>query len=415
MFPAILGGTMFFKSNNTQADSISDSIHRDITATLYGTLAPIALMAVALMVVGGIAAWQTGDAFVAYLTATGLILSIIRTFDVMAFRRRVARKPPLGRPEGVRWELRYAIGSFSSGLIIGLFAARCIFLGDDACSAMATGLAFGFGAGVVARLSLRPLVAVLGLGSTGIPIIVAIFLQPLDAAHAGLGIMFMIYFAGSFEMVRQSYNANLLHITLKREFEQLARRDAMTGLFNRTALSIDLARLVTDRRAGMIAVHAIDLDHFKAANDKFGHPVGDALLGQVAVRLKSLAADEDVLIRMGGDEFIFAQNMVGSPDEAEAMARRIFETVSAPYCIEENDIVIGASIGVAVSPADGRSVEALLARSDRALYQAKEFRGGYVMASDLGDVGIPVVESKEAARRPQAACSHAPAPSPRLS
>lgn len=374
---------MFSKQGSQSPDSISDSVYMDIIATLYGSLVPIALTGLAQLIVGSIAAWQTADAFTWILTAAGLVLAVARTIDVIAFRRRAARKPPLERAEAVRWEWRYAIGSVATAFLIGMFAARSVFLGDAACSAMATGLAFGFGAGVVARLSLRPIVAILDLGITGIPVIVATFMQTLDAAHVGLGVLFAIYLVGSFEMVRQSYNANLVHITLKREFEQLARRDPMTGLFNRTALATDLVRLVAERQAGMVAVHAIDLDHFKAANDRFGHPFGDALLRQVAGRLKSIAADGDLLVRMGGDEFILAQRSVNSPEIAEAMARRIFEVVSAPYCVDGQDIVIGASIGVAVSPGDGKSVEALLLRSDRALYQAKEFRGGYVLASDL--------------------------------
>jgi diguanylate cyclase (GGDEF)-like protein len=390
---------MFFKRQHSQAESISDSVYMDIIATLYGTLVPIALTGLAQLVVGSIAAWQTNDAFTWILTGAGLILAIVRSLDVIAFRRRVARKPAVSRQEAIRWEWRYAIGSVATGLIIGLFAARCVFLGDAASSAMATGLAFGFGAGVVARLSLRPIVAIADLAITGVPVIVSTLMQTWDASHVGLGLLFTIYLVGSFETVRQSYNANLVHITLKREFEQLARRDPMTGLFNRTALASDLVQLLADRRASMVAVHAIDLDHFKAANDKFGHPVGDALLREVAARLKAIAADDDLLVRMGGDEFILAQRLVKSHGDAEAMARRIFEAISAPYCIDGNDIVIGASIGVAVSPTDGSSVEALLTHSDRALYHAKSFRGGYAMAGDMGAEAASAPTSQGTARQ----------------
>jgi len=390
---------MFFKGGHSQAASISDSVYMDIIATLYGTQVPIVLTGVAQTLVGAIVASQTGDVFTAVLTAAGTILALVRSYDVIAFRRRVARKPPLGRAEAEGWERRYAIGSVSTALIIGLFGARCVFLGDAAGSAMATGLAFGFGAGVVARLSLRPVVAMLDLAFTGVPVIAATFLQGLDVSHVGLGVLFAIYLIGSFEMVRLSYNANLNHITLKREFEQLARRDPMTGLLNRTALATDLVRLIADCGANMVAVHAVDLDRFKDANDKFGHPFGDALLRQVAGRLRSIAAEDDLLVRMGGDEFILAQRVMSSQDDAEAMAKRIFATISAPYCIDGHDIVIGASIGVAVSPADGRSVEALLARSDQALYQAKAFRGGYVLASDLNAMPAPAAAPKTAPRQ----------------
>ena len=150
----------------------------------------------------------------------------------------------------------------------------------------------------------------------------------------------------------------------------------------------------------MVAVHSIDLDHFKAANDRFGHPFGDALLRQVADRLRAIAAAGDLLVRMGGDEFILVQKSISSRDNAEAMAKRIYQIVSAPYCIDGQDIVIGASIGVAIAPIDGRSVEALLSRSDRALYQAKVFRGGYVFASDLPPPeGSPETAEKAAASR----------------
>jgi diguanylate cyclase (GGDEF)-like protein len=193
-------------------------------------------------------------------------------------------------------------------------------------------------------------------------------------------------------MVRLSYNSTINHITLKRQFEQLARLDPLTGLFNRSILDTDLVQMLADGKAGAVAVHAIDLDHFKAANDKFGHPVGDGLLKQVAARLESVAGPADLIVRMGGDEFILVQKCASGGD-AEPMAQRIFESVSAPYRVAGHEIVIGLSIGVAVSPGDGRSVDALLSSSDAALYRAKESRGGYVLAREL-----PVPEAAETPR-----------------
>jgi diguanylate cyclase (GGDEF)-like protein len=133
----------------------------------------------------------------------------------------------------------------------------------------------------------------------------------------------------------------------------------------------------------MVAVYAIDLDHFKAANDRFGHPIGDALLKEVAARLTSLSSPDGLVIRMGGDEFVLVDPVVRSCDEAASCAQRILETVSAPYVVAGHDIVIGASIGVAMSASDGRCPETLLSRADKALYQAKVGRGGYVFADDM--------------------------------
>ena len=78
----------------------------------------------------------------------------------------------------------------------------------------------------------------------------------------------------------------------------------MTGVSNRSVLATDLPQMLA---AGMVAVHTLDLDRFKEANDRFGHPVGDALLKQVAGRLKALAAQDDLVVRMGGDEFVLVQ------------------------------------------------------------------------------------------------------------
>jgi diguanylate cyclase (GGDEF)-like protein len=361
---------------------VSDAVYKEIVGTLYGTLVPMLCVGVGQAIVGMITVQQTGDSATAWLTFAGVVVAIIRIGDVMAYRRRVVQAPPLGRAEAARWERRYAAGSVITGLILGLFAARSLMLADAICTVMAVGVAFGFGAGVVARGSLRPTVAILDLALTGAPAI-TLSLTHLDIPHIGLGVLFTIFLVTSVELVRLTYTSTINQLTLKQQFEQLARLDPMTGSFNRSVLDSDLVRMLGETQAGSVAVHAIDLDHFKAANDKFGHPVGDALLKTVAARLKAVAGEGDLVIRMGGDEFILAQKSVRGRDDAELMAERIFQSVSAPYCIAGHDITIGASIGVAISPDDGRSVDALLSRSDRALYRAKERRGGSVFARDL--------------------------------
>jgi diguanylate cyclase (GGDEF)-like protein len=378
-----------------RTDTLSDTVYLEIIAALYATLVPIVFAGISQAIVGTITARQTGDVVTAVLTALCVVVTVARAFDVLAYRRRFAGRIP-DRAEAAGWELRYAAGTFLTALILGLSAGRSLMLHDAICSLMAIGIAFGFGAGILARLSLRPAVAVTDLLAISMPAIVVTFMQP-DVPHIGLGLMFTIYFVGGLEMVRLSYNSTINHITLKRQFEQLARLDPLTGIFNRSILDTDLVLMLADGKAGAVAVHAIDLDHFKAANDRFGHPVGDGLLKQVATRLKSVTGSADLIVRMGGDEFILVQKCASAGD-AEAMAQRIFDAVSAPYRVAGHEIVIGLSIGVAVSPGDGRSVDALLSSSDKALYNAKESRGGYVLARDLprpGPAETPPAGSKK--------------------
>ncbi|WLB51926.1 GGDEF domain-containing protein [Bradyrhizobium japonicum] len=367
---------MLFNRMESGRASISDAVYLEVITGLHGTTMPNILAAACLAMVGAITTYETGDIVTAGLTVAGVVVAIVRLFEIFAFRRRLAQLPQLNRAEAARWERRYVAGTVVTAFVLGVFAARSIVLGDALCSVMAIGIGFGFGAGVVARLALRPVAALLDLVAIAAPAAIVTFMQP-DLRHVGLGLLILMYVAASFEMVRLSFNASISQITLKRQFEQLSRLDPMTGASNRSVLATDLPQMLA---AGMIAVHTLDLDRFKEANDRFGHPVGDALLKQVAGRLKALAAQDDLVVRMGGDEFVLVQRAAA---DAEAMAQRIVQSISMPYDIDGQVIEVGVSVGVAVAPNDGRTAEALLSRSDKALYRAKQERGGYVLARDL--------------------------------
>jgi diguanylate cyclase (GGDEF)-like protein len=382
-----MGAGMLFNRMESGRASISDAVYLEVITGLHGTTMPNILAAACLAMVGSITIYETGDMVTAALTVAGIVVAIIRLLEVFAFRRRLARSPQLGRTEAVRWERRYIAGTVVTALILGLFAARSIVLGDALCCVMAVGIGFGFGAGVVARLALRPVAALLDLVAIAAPAAIVTFMQP-DLRHVGLGLLILMYVVASFEMVRLSFNASINQITLKRKFEQLARLDPMTGVANRSVLATDLPAMLS---AGMVAVHTLDLDRFKEANDRFGHPVGDSLLRQVAGRLRVIAAADDLVVRMGGDEFVLVERATAG---AEAMAQRIVQSISVPYDIDGQIVELGVSVGVAVAPDDGRTADALLSRSDKALYRAKESRGGYVLARQLrmADVGEPVAE-----------------------
>jgi diguanylate cyclase len=356
--------------------SISDAVYMEVITGLHGTTIPTILAGVCQAMVGAITTYETGDTVTAALTVAGVVVAIVRLFEVLAFRRRIARPPQLGRAEMAVWERRYVAGTVVTALVLSVFAARSIVLGDAVCSVMAIGIGFGFGAGVVARLSLRPVAAFLDLVAIAGPALVVIFMEP-DLRHVGLGLLILMYVGASFGMVRLSFKASISQITLKRQFELLARSDPMTGVFNRSVLAEDLPRMLT---SGPVAVYTLDLDRFKEANDRFGHPVGDALLKQVARRLKMLAGHDDLVVRMGGDEFVLVQRAAA---DAEATAQRIVQSISAQYDVDGQVIELGASVGVAVAPVDGQTAEALLSRSDKALYRAKESRGSYVLAREL--------------------------------
>ena len=163
------------------------------------------------------------------------------------------------------------------------------------------------------------------------------------------------------------------------KISHMARHDALTNLPNRVLfrehMEESLGRL---RRDESLAVLCLDLDRFKHVNDTLGHPVGDDLLQAVAVRLLGCVRESDVVARLGGDEFAVVQIGCNQPAEAAQLAARIIDVLSAPYDLKNHHVVVGASIGVAVTPTDGSDPDQLLKSADLALYRAKaDGRGTY--------------------------------------
>jgi diguanylate cyclase (GGDEF)-like protein len=159
----------------------------------------------------------------------------------------------------------------------------------------------------------------------------------------------------------------------------LARHDPLTDLPNRSYFrdQMDFAE-ARIRRGETMAVLCIDLDQFKGVNDTLGHSIGDVLLQAVAARLRSCAREVDVVARLGGDEFAVLQGTLSVPEDAAILAGRIVNAIAEPFDIEGHHILIGASIGIAVAPADGRDAGTLMKNADLALYRAKgEGRGNY--------------------------------------
>ncbi len=129
---------------------------------------------------------------------------------------------------------------------------------------------------------------------------------------------------------------------------------------------------MADRSQGKVALVCLDLDGFKLVNDGFGHPVGDALLREVAGRLGLALRDTDTLARLGGDEFAIVQPFAEQPNAAAVVARRVVDLLATPFEIDGNHIAIGASVGIALYPDDAAGGDALLKRADLALFRAKQ-------------------------------------------
>jgi diguanylate cyclase (GGDEF)-like protein/PAS domain S-box-containing protein len=173
----------------------------------------------------------------------------------------------------------------------------------------------------------------------------------------------------------------LLDITDRKLAEErlvyLAHHDALTNLPNRTLLAERLQRSLTraQRRSRAVAVLFVDIDRFKSVNDSIGHNGGDAVLRAVGKRLHEMLRPGDTIARPGGDEFIIVLDDLAKPGDAGIIAEKILATITKPIRAADTELVVSASIGIALAPADGTITDDLLRNADAAMYVAKN-RGG---------------------------------------
>ena len=173
-------------------------------------------------------------------------------------------------------------------------------------------------------------------------------------------------------------------ITQRKRAEELisyqAYHDVLTDLPNRTLFKdrLNLAIIHSKRNETELAVLFVDLDRFKLVNDTLGHMRGDELLQQVAARLKNALRSGDTLARLGGDEFTIFLPEMQSRDDVEVVARKFVECLEPAFFLDGHEIYISASIGIAIYPSDGETMEDLLRHADIAMYQIKaDGKNGY--------------------------------------
>ncbi|WP_161993791.1 putative bifunctional diguanylate cyclase/phosphodiesterase [Muricoccus nepalensis] len=163
---------------------------------------------------------------------------------------------------------------------------------------------------------------------------------------------------------RRQAEARLVH---------MAHHDSLTGLPNRAMFREHMTHALgrAQRQAGL-AVMLLDLDRFKTVNDTLGHLTGDALLCQVAERLKACTRPADLVVRLGGDEFAIVQEAVAAPEDVSVLAERLVAALAEPFHVEGQQVNTGTSIGIALTHDGLDEANEMLKRADLALYRAKE-------------------------------------------
>ncbi|MEI4770600.1 sensor domain-containing diguanylate cyclase [Psychrobacillus sp. FJAT-51614] len=176
----------------------------------------------------------------------------------------------------------------------------------------------------------------------------------------------------------------LRDVTLKKNYEEqlefLAFHDPLTGLTNRRAFTDLMIKSIDEARIHerMLAILYIDIDKFKEINDSLGHDIGDELLKQFAKRLKEHVREQDILCRVGGDEFLVLIDGIKERKDILDVVDRLHTAFQVPYHINGMKILTTSSIGISCFPDNGNDSKSLILHADRALYKAKEKRNHFV-------------------------------------
>ncbi|HEY0623735.1 GGDEF domain-containing protein [Sphingomonas sp.] len=352
-------------------------VYRELVDTLFAMRLPILGLGLVFAGLAALVAYHWWDPVFATIAAAAVIVTVARLLLLNAY----ARDPQKDQESLRRWERRYAIGTYAIALLLAGLNLHALTYHFPLLHLLTVSLVFGFGAGVVSRTSVRPVICVISLLLATVPTVIGLLAHALMPHAVDLhvelfaieAVMVAMITGLSLHTVSHLYHSAVEHLSAQHDLTLLAKRDALTGLANRLLLrerfqDVSQAAL---RTGGRLAVHFIDLDGFKPINDSYGHPAGDAVLQQVARRLESSLRAEDTVARLGGDEFVVLQANVEHESEAEMLARRIIRGLGAPYEIDGATVHLSASIGIATTPDVALELERLLACADAALYRSK--------------------------------------------
>ena len=357
-------------------------LYFELVRALYSTPKSILGATIAAAIISIVALELSGDSAYGWFLTSFLIVGIGRTATIFIYQR--ADHDPGDSTATKRWEFVALSGAWLFASLVGLIGAHAV-LSQPApeIEILISCCVMGYIAGISSRNASRPIISIGQIGLTCLPFVFALLLRT-NVVHVVLAIFVMTLFASLIVICRSVFENIVARHNAFRKIESIARRDGLTGLWNRTAFMEVLERCLTAaaKSASSVALISIDLDRFKDINDTLGHLAGDTVLKEVADRISSVIGSRGHVARIGGDEFLVI--LVGANElETGNLARDILAMFSLPFPVSTRSNVCTASIGYAVT-AGSLTLEALLRNADLALYEAKQSgRARIVQHTDL--------------------------------
>lgn len=352
-------------------------VYDELVELLYASTFNIVFIGIAAAFFCGVIATLNGDSAFWLFAVLAVAVSFGRFLNDQLYHRKKATR------SSAFWEKSHAVGSLAFAAVVALIGSYTFSSNLPEAQLFASVFLVSYCTGILSRLSVRPRVAARCIMLAALPCVVALVANP-SLLHKLLGIFVLMTALASLQLIKTTYRLTLESLLARQELASLAGSDPLTGLANRYSLDHQLRRLFLTGQVGpsnSLAVHFIDLDHFKHANDTFGHAVGDAILVEVARRLNTLMPSGAFAARRGGDEFLVVQPHVSTSAEAKHLAHAIASAVSEPYKVLESRVIIGASVGLAMTDNPDAPAHQIIVAADEALYQAKRAGRGSVHVS----------------------------------
>jgi diguanylate cyclase (GGDEF)-like protein len=356
------------------------ALHAYLVATIHTAKAPLAV-STALAIFISLAAYAVTGAVVFLVQVLAQVVIGIGRFTRLAIYESRERRG-MTRREIVACDRAFAVWSTLYALTLGLTCASLTMRGADSDTfALALSTCTGYTLAFVTRSAGRPWTLRLQIAAVTGPQMFALATGPIP--HGDIFAALLLALVGTTLVLGRDGHARIVALFhADQNNRRLARRDTLTGLMNRLALTQAFADAIADAGGQpdtAVAIYIVDLDRFKAINDTFGHAMGDAVIVETGERLRRAAEGYAEVARMGGDEFmLIARGERRDGARIAGFAETILERLSAPFEIEGNLVMLAGSIGVAIYPQDGRDMAELMTHADCALYEAKrEGRGRY--------------------------------------
>lgn len=360
--------------------AIAAHVRQTLVESLYASPQSLVIGALTSGTITAIVALVGGSRWMIACAVAIVVVAGFRVIDALRLRRSGSlRKKSVRRWSGQQ-ELLYRSGALSYSALLGTFGfLTLLHTSDGVLQLLAVTTAVGYAAGIAGRNAGRPWIALSQLCFASVPLALGLFasIQPLKIV---LGVVILLFVVAMMDITLQTYGVILRATIASREKTALAehhaavaRRDDLTGVANRTAFrerfEAQLQELGTRHRS--LSIHWIDLDRFKEINDSFGHLAGNAVLAGIARRLDEAFGDTGIVARLGGDEFAVVCG-IHQPDDATEIGRTIIALVEQPVHHDSRMLRVGASLGIAIAPANGTDADTLLKNADLALYRAKD-------------------------------------------